>query len=116
MDVFEIIKAKLPIDKLPDDTVLAMHVAEVGQSILTFCNISSIPAAFTFVHANMVIDLINGEIKQASPDDSRVVTSIKEGDVQVSFGGGGSSLGESSTDQLIHDYKNQLLKHRKVRW
>lgn len=116
MDVFDIIKAKLPADKLPDDITLAMHVAEVGQSILTFCNLSSIPSELTFVHANMVLDLINGEAKKESPDDSRVVTSIKEGDVQVSFGSGGTSLSESSTQSLIHNYKSQLLKFRKVRW
>ncbi|EPD52762.1 hypothetical protein HMPREF1210_01142 [Paenisporosarcina sp. HGH0030] len=116
MDVFEIIKAKLPADKLPDDTVLAMHVAEVGQSILTYCNIASVPPGLTFVHANMVIDLINGEIKKQTPDEAQIVKSIKEGDVQVSFGSTSASFSELTTEQLINDYKSQLNKFRQMRW
>jgi hypothetical protein len=116
MDVLEIIKAKVPEDKLPIDDVLEMHIAEVEQSIFTYCNISSIPSGLTFVHANMVIDLINGEIKKLTPDDSQIVKSIKEGDVQVTFSGAGSSFGELATERLLNDYKSQLNKFRKVRW
>ena len=116
MDVFEIVKAKLPADKLPDDTVLAMHVAEVGQSILTYCNLAAVPTGLAFVHANMVIDLINGELKRTTPDEAQVVKSIKEGDVQVSFGNTTSSFGELTTEQLLNDYKSQLNKFRTLRW
>lgn len=116
MDVFEIVKAKLPADKLPEDTVLALHVAEVGQSILTYCNTASVPTGLTFVHANMVIDLINGEIKRTTPDEAQIVKSIKEGDVQVSFGSSTSSLGELTTESVLNDYKSQLNKFRQMRW
>jgi len=116
MDVFEIVKAKLPADKLPDDTTLALHVAEVGQSILTYCNLSSVPSGLTFVHANMVIDLINGEIKRLTPDEAQMVKSIKEGDVTVAFDGSSSSFSELTTESILNDYKSQLNKYRTMRW
>jgi hypothetical protein len=115
MSVLSIVKAKLPGTNLSDST-LNMHIAEVGQSIKTFCNRQDIPSELNFVHANMVVDLIKGEEKKASADSNRVVTSIKEGDVQVSFGGSRSTMGESATEVLLFNYKDQLKKYRKVRW
>jgi hypothetical protein len=116
MDILEIIKAKVPNDKLPNAVLLDMYIEEVRQSILTFCNRTDIPAELTFVHANMVVDLINGENRKAELDAQKEVTSIKEGDVQVNFGGAKQSSSESATQQILYNYKSQLLRYRKLRW
>ncbi|TCJ01498.1 hypothetical protein [Cytobacillus praedii] len=116
MDVIEIVKAKVLPEKLPNDILLAMYLEEVRQSILTFCNRTDIPTELNFVYANMVVDLINGENRKAEQDAQREVTSIKEGDVQVNFGGAKQSSSESATQQILYNYKSQLLRYRKLRW
>lgn len=116
MEVLEIVKAKVPEDKLPSDSLLGMYVTEVRQSILTFCNRTDIPPELVFVHANMVVDLITGENRKADPDAQKEVTSIKEGDVQVNFGGTKMSAGESATQRILLNYISQLTSYRKLRW
>lgn len=116
MDVLEIIKAKIPYDKLPIENVLAIYIEEVRQSILTFCNRTDIPSELAFVHANMVVDLINLENRKADPDAQQAVTSIKEGDTQVSYGNASKSASEISTQQILFNYKSQLNRFRKLRW
>lgn len=116
MDVFEIIKAKLPAELLPEDTALAMDVAEVGQSILTYCNRSDIPKELVFIHANMVIDLITGDARRSDTDSPGTVKAIKEGDVQVTFEATRASSREAHMEALLFDYASQLNRFRKLRW
>ena len=113
MDVFDIVKAKLPE---MDDTVLAMHIAEVGTAIKTYINQRTIPADLVFVHANMVVDLINGEQRRTEPEAQTSVSSIKEGDVTVQFGSAKIDSRERATERLIFDFSSQLNKFRKMRW
>ncbi|MGN7402742.1 phage head-tail connector protein [Cytobacillus praedii] len=115
MNVLEIIKAKIPAENLPSDKLLNMYIEEVGQSILTFCNRTDIPAELNFVYANMIIDLIASENNKTNPEANRVVTSIKEGDTQISYGSS-ISASESSTIEIVNNYKSQLLRYRKLRW
>jgi hypothetical protein len=115
MDVLEIVKAKVPTYQLPTDPVLNMHIAEVRQAILTICNRTDIPSELTFVQANMVIDLINGEERKKNPEAHKEVTTIKEGDTQISFGNNISAR-ESFTQEIVNNYKSQLLRYRKLRW
>ncbi|MEC1716611.1 head-tail connector protein [Schinkia azotoformans] len=115
MGVLEIVKEKLPNSQLTDNA-LQVYIDEVGQSIKTYCNRSDIPSELTFVHANMVVDLIKGDEKKAAPGDNQVVTSIKEGDTQVSYGGMNMTLGETVVEDILHNYKKQLNKFRKMRW
>ncbi|MBY0122158.1 hypothetical protein [Bacillus sp. S/N-304-OC-R1] len=116
MDVTEIVKAKLPADKLPNDTIISMYVAEVRQAILTYCNRSDIPMELTFVHANMVIDMIFEENQRIDPENSKVATSIQEGDTRVELGNNKVSASALSTQQMIYNYQTQLNKFRKLRW
>ena len=116
MDIFDIIKAKLPAEKRPDDTIIALHVAEIGQLITSYTNRSKVPQELKFVHANMVIDLIAGEERKSNPDEQQEVKSIKEGDTTVQFGGVKAELREQATEQLLFDYSKQLNKFRKLRW
>ncbi|MEK3973719.1 hypothetical protein [Psychrobacillus sp. FSL K6-1267] len=116
MNVFDIIKAKLPAELLPDDTSLAMDVAEVGQTILTFCNRTDIPKELVFTHANMVVDLIRGNSRRSDTDSPGTVKAIKEGDLQVTFEATRSSSRESHMEALLFDYASQLNRFRKLRW
>src|SRR5690554_6126632 len=100
MNAIEIVKAKVLPEKLPNDTVLEMYIAEVGQNILTFCNRTDIPPELAFVHANMVVDLITGENRKADPEAQSSVTAIKEGDVSVQFGSAKVESRERATEKL----------------
>ncbi|MFD1203587.1 hypothetical protein ACFQ38_00350 [Sporosarcina contaminans] len=99
-----------------DDTLLALYIAEVGQSIKTYLNRSDIPPALSFVYANMVIDFINGEQRKDDPEGQAAVSSIKEGDVTVQFGSVKADSRELATQALMFNYSDQLNRHRKFRW
>jgi hypothetical protein len=123
MTTLEIVKVKLENSNLSEDIlqlytdkVIQLHIDEVGQSIKTYCNRTDIPQELTYVHANMVMEQIEGKERKAAEEDNRVVTSIKEGDVQVSYGFKSSTLSEVSAADLLHNYKKQLNKFRKMRW
>lgn len=116
MDVFDIVKAKIPADKLPADDLLALYIAEVGQSIKTFLNRTDIPEELAFTYANMVIDYLNGEARKTDPEGQSSVSSIKEGDVTVQFGSTRIESRERTAQVLLFDYSAQLHKFRKLRW
>ena len=116
MEVSEIVEAKIPLENLPGEIALAMYIEEVGQSIKTYCNRSDIPTELQFVHANMVVDLINGEKRRTEPDGQSSVSSIKEGDVTVQFGSAKLESRERATEKLLFDYSKQLNSYRKLRW
>lgn len=115
MDVLDIVKAKIPEDKRPEDSLLGLFVAEIGQTILTYLNRSDMPSELSFVHANMVIDLITGENRKTEPDGQTSVSSIKEGDVTVQFGSARIEGRERATESLLFDYASQLNRFRKLR-
>lgn len=115
MNVLEIVKAKLP-DPKPADVLLEMDIEEVGQSIKNYCNRTDIPNELRFVHANMVVDFINGNNRRNDPEAQSSVAAIKEGDVQVTFGAAKVESHERATEQLLFDYAKQLDKFRKLRW
>ncbi|KAA0944078.1 hypothetical protein FQ087_18300 [Sporosarcina sp. ANT_H38] len=116
MDVFEIVKAKLPADKLPEDILLGLIVAEVGQTILTYLNRTDMPKELAFTYANMVVDMITGENRKNDPGSQSSVSAIKEGDVQVTFVSSKVESREIATEGLLFDYSQQLNKFRKLRW
>lgn len=115
MSVLEIVKVKLP-DPKPGDAVLDLYIEEVGQSIKTYCNRSDIPKELRYVHANMVVDFIEGEKRRTEPDGNSAVASIREGDTTVQFGSAKVESRERATEQLLYDYAKQLNKFRKLRW
>lgn len=114
MEVIDIIKSKL--DPLTDEAMLINAIEEVGQTIMTYCNREDIPPALRFVHANMVVDFVNGVNRKEDADAQSSVESIKEGDVTVSFTATRVGTGERSLESLLFDYSKQLNKFRKMRW
>lgn len=115
MELIDIVKSKLPTP-YPDDAKLLVAIAEVAQSILNYCNRLDIPEELKYVHANMVVDFLNGNNRKAEPEGQTSVSSIKEGDVTVQFGLAKIASHERSTESILFDYAGQLNKFRKLRW
>lgn len=116
MDVFEIVKVKLPLEDQTADFLIKMHIQEVEQTIKSYCNRSDIPCELAFTHANMVVDIITENVRRNVTDSPGTVKSIKEGDVQVTFEATRGSLREAQMEALLFDYASQLNKFRKLRW
>ncbi len=114
MDVLEIVKRKL--SNPPDDEVLELDIEEIAQTIKNYCNREDIPDELKYVHANMVVDFINSVKRSNDPEDNTAVASIKEGDVQVSFGAARIEAKERAMVRLVFDYTKQLNRFRKLRW
>ncbi|MEG0260585.1 MAG: hypothetical protein RR595_06555 [Lysinibacillus sp.] len=114
MNVFDIVKAKVPTDTFTDDELL-LKIEEVAQTIQTYCNRIDIPSELKFVHANMTLDLIGAEIKSMNPAESAVAKSVKEGDVTVEFGSN-TTTSEQATLRVLTNYTLQLNRFRKLRW
>lgn len=112
--LIEIVKNKLTDP--PEDSVLEDYIDEVEQSILNYCNISKVPDALLYVHANMVVDFIKSQNRNNDSEEQRAVTSIKEGDVTVQFGSVKKETGEQVMENILFDYKDQLKRFRKLRW
>ncbi|MFJ8099395.1 hypothetical protein [Lysinibacillus sp. NPDC096212] len=117
MEMIEIVKSKLS-EPLPTDEKLTALINEVEQTILNFCNIRKVPKQLVYVHANMVVDLFNYEhrTQAESEDEQKTVTSIKEGDVTVQFGGSVIPSNERAMEGLLFNYKDQLKHFRRLRW
>ncbi|MFV0401681.1 MAG: hypothetical protein ACK5LX_13845 [Oscillospiraceae bacterium] len=133
MTALEILAVKLP-DADITEAERELAVAEVAQKVLTFCNIAEAPAALNFVIANMARDLLLYEKAVNTPADdgsggeaafSGKVSSISEGDTSVSFGNKTGAetdrdrvLGDDRDrlDQLVLNYREDLIAFRKVRW
>lgn len=114
MNVFEIVRLKIG-DELPENE-LTLAIEEVGQAIKTLCNRTDIPSELAYVHANMVVDLLKLNAVAANPEAYVQAKSIKEGDTSIEFSGNVLSTTEVATQKIIHGYREQLLKFRKVGW
>lgn len=115
MDTIQLIKKKLPLSMDPEDSDIEIAAAEVGQSILTYCNRSDIPKDLAFVHINMVADYLKAEATANDPEAQSMVKSVKEGDVQVTFEATKPSKQRVMTEEILFNYTSQLNRFRKVR-
>ena len=117
LSIQEIVQNKLyALNLEADSTSVEMAIAETEQVILNYCNISKVPTALMFTHANMVVDLLRHELALAKElggeskdlDDISLadVTSIKIGDTSINLG----------KDTLVLNYQTQLQKFRKMVW
>lgn len=122
-EVLGIVKIRLGLtDEL--DTLINSYIREIGRRIRHFCNISNIPDDLTDVWASMVMDAVRVEL----PNVEEITDSIGDdgGTVKIgdtSVGGGGSSSGEGMTtlnksviDEVVLNYKVDLIHYRRLRW
>ena len=126
---------------LPSADQLQMLVEEVELSNLNYCNIAEVPEALKFVWANMVVDYwrylcelatsnssSGSETKPGSSTSATMVTSIREGDTQISFAEDSKSsssntgyAGNAHTmsgvlDSIVLNYTDALNKFRRIVW
>lgn len=107
-----------------DDVAIGFAIGKVENYIQTECNISELPDGLFHV----AVDMVCGEFLQAKKatgqlnignlDLTGAITSIKEGDTQVSFDSNESD--SNKLDLLINSLKNgakgELVCYRKLRW
>ncbi len=106
-----------------DDWMLTFCMEKVTKTIMNYCNVSTIPEDLNPTAIDMVcgeflrIKRQTGQLQIGGLDFSGIVTSIKQGDTSVSFGGGMSD--EEQIDTLIAylvDGKDDLLCYRRMYW
>lgn len=118
-----------------DDSDFYYAFLQVGQYILTYCNRLNLPEGLDMLIPQMLVDVLkrdwyatlaptgyDPEFYGASYSNGGNVSSIKEGDTQISYSSssngsdGGSSL-ESHTanlDEWMYNYNSQLLQYRQL--
>lgn len=126
---------------LPSVDQLQILVEEVELSILNYCNIDEVPEALKFVWANMVVDYwrylcelatanssSESETELGSSTTSTMVTSIREGDTQISFAADPKSSNSNTSyagnahtmscvlDSIVLNYTDSLNKFRRIVW
>ncbi len=132
-DVLPIVSAKLKNDAITEPE-RALAIEEIEQTILNYCHIDAVPETLRFTWANMAVDLLTYQHAANTPAAASggggsatagAVSSIKEGDTTVSFGGKSPETADrdralnthqAKLDSLVMDYMAQLQKHRRVVW
>lgn len=115
MDTLEILQAKVS-DTEAGAVDLLMALEEVEQYIKTYCNITSVPKALRFVHANMAADLVHARF--GSSGDAikpHEIVSIQVDDVSVQSSREARSH-HIDLDDLLYNYRSQLNKFRRLVW
>nr|WP_150959355.1 DNA-packaging protein [Aneurinibacillus sp. XH2] len=121
-EVLKIVKLRLNLsDDL--DTLINSYIREIGRRIRHFCNITKIPDDLTDVWASMVMDAVRVElpnVEEISDSIGDDAGTVKIGDTSV--GGGSSSSGGMTTlkktviDEVVLNYKVDLIHYRRLRW
>ena len=102
MERLEKLKMLLGIEGTDEDELLTFVLESTEQKILNYCNINELPAELENVLIEMAARFYN------SPDG--VADSMKVGDTSVSY--------STTKDEqnIIHDYKAQLCRFRRLNW
>lgn len=113
----ETVKLKELLGIAPADTEkdagLEFIIADVEETILNYCNIKAMPHGLLNTAYRMAVDLYRNEAFGSEILPSGSVTSIKEGDTQVSFN---KSADENFHATLLKNYTAQLNRYRKLSW
>lgn len=119
--VLEIVKLRLQINDTTHDALLISYIREIGRRIIHYCNISDIPTDLTDVWASMVMDAARVEIINVDSINDTVggEGNIKIGDTSIN--GASSASGLSNTakkviDEVVLNYRIDLVHYRKMRW
>lgn len=97
---------------------------KAANTIRNECNVNDIPEGLTQVYVDMACgDFLyakkqTGQLTLGDLDLSGAVTSIKEGDTQVSFDAAGSDSDklDSFLNALMNGGKDELVCYRRIRW
>ena len=115
-------------DGLLDEEIL-LHIKEVEQSILNYCQIPCIPPQLNYVWANMSVDLILYYLEMNNTPEDPLdaldvsdLSSVKVGDTSVYIGDKYRSNQRSrilqshnaNLDEIVMNYTKQLNQFRRI--
>lgn len=103
------------------DEMLNFILGETDEHIKSFCNISVIPKGLTYtrrsIAAGRMLDRLYRSGRLTEQEFSGIVSSVKEGDTTVSYGGGTpQELFEQLVSGLLDPDKSSLLRYRRLVW
>lgn len=104
------LKQYLGIQGNEKDKILQFIMLDVTEMIKNYCNISEVPEGLLNTSYRMAVDLYRNE-NIGNEEDARLVSSIKEGDVSVSFSEAAAS---DFQETVLKNYEPSLKRYRKV--
>lgn len=109
--------------KEDDGWLVCFAIQKVENHINNYCNTNSIPDGLKSVAIDMICGEFlfskkqTGQLDIANLDFDGAFTSIKEGDVNISFSGSSDEdKFNKMLDYLRHNGESDLLCYRKIRW
>lgn len=121
--VLQIAKLRLGLADDKNDALVSSYIAEIGQRIRHYCNITTVPDALLYVWASMVVDAVHVDLPNVDEIADSVGgggTNIKVGDTSVSggsgSGGGLANTAKSVIDKVVFDYRLDLHRYRRLVW
>ena len=94
------------------DTLLQFVLDNVQEVILNYCHIDELPDGLSNTAYRMAVDLYRNEGIGSAEGKTGDVTSIKEGDTEISFGSSKYSAGFA--ESVLKNYAMQLNIYRRV--
>ena len=119
-EIWPIVKLRLQLadDKL--QPLIESYIEEIGNRILHYCNVPSVPHGLKLVWASMVIDAVRVDLPNVDEIAQTVADggNVKIGDTSVSTGQGAgiTNVSKSSIDTVVFNYRVDLNRYRKLRW
>ena len=107
-----ILKNLLGIVSDEKDTILQFILDDVEKTILNYCNIDELPEGLVSTAYRMAMDIYRNENIGSEEGSSSDITSIKEGDITVSFGSNSNNV--VFANSILKNYIVQLRKYRRL--
>ncbi|MNW43794.1 hypothetical protein D3C74_210050 [compost metagenome] len=120
-EVLTIVKLRLQITDETLDTLIDSYIREIGRRIQHFCNIEEIPDMLTDTWVSMVMDAVRVELPNVEEfgESAGGADNVKIGDTSVSPASTSSGLSNTAKtviDQVVLNYRIDLVRYRRVRW
>ncbi|OAB25243.1 DNA-packaging protein [Paenibacillus macquariensis subsp. defensor] len=120
-EVLETVKLRLQLTGITLDALINSYVREIGRRIRHFCNIEEIPEALTDTWTSMVMDAVRVELPNVDEisESAGGMDNIKIGDTSITPTGSSSGLSntvKTVIDEVVLNYRIDLVRYRKLRW
>ncbi|MFD1179212.1 DNA-packaging protein [Paenibacillus puldeungensis] len=120
-EVKTIVKLRLQLTDATHDALIDSYIREIGRRIQHFCNITEITDMLTDTWASMVMDALRIEMPSVDEINETAggADNIKVGDTSVapvSASSGLSNTTKTVIDQIVLNYRTDLVRYRKLRW
>jgi len=108
----ETLKMLLGITGTDKDLLIQFTIEDVTETILNYCNLSTLPNGLINTAYRMAMDLYRNECLGSADATQGPVSSISEGDTTTSWRAGDTTF----TNGLLKNYSVQLNKYRRLSW